>query len=249
MAISVTLIWENYFRHDLGKSFQTSSYTWHSLVEGYKLLQQGLEWEIVDGGNIRFWLDVLLWRRALMNLCPLAFLVADLRITVAEYHVLYPSWSNIPFVSAFSVDVVSKLQLVHLAMPGEEEDKLQWSFKSSALFSLRFIYIHMFSSPPRDQQAWLKVLKFRGPLRFSMLLWEVHRCCIKTQSLLAAPRIVVPRYYVSCVGILESDLHALWDYADAFVVWKAFLSLVKSWCYFSDADVVRWIDWSLSKLL
>lgn len=42
---------------DLGKTFRAASYTWYSLLEGYKFPKKGLSWDVEDGNFVRFWLD------------------------------------------------------------------------------------------------------------------------------------------------------------------------------------------------
>lgn len=41
---------------DLGKQFRLASHMWRSLLVGYKLLKNGLGWELGDAGEIQFWL-------------------------------------------------------------------------------------------------------------------------------------------------------------------------------------------------
>lgn len=127
---------------------------------------------------------------------------------------------------------------MRLALLVKEEDKLWWSFKSSALFNSRSICHHFLSSPPPDEKAWQEVWKFSAPLRFSILVRQVHWCIFETRSLLATRRIVVPPFGVSGIAVLELDLHALWDCVDAFVIWMAFLPHSQSLCFSWEADLV-----------
>lgn len=42
---------------EIGKSMVGASFTWCSLVDGLRLLVQGLQWEVGDGRTVIFWLD------------------------------------------------------------------------------------------------------------------------------------------------------------------------------------------------
>ncbi|KAI5649234.1 hypothetical protein M9H77_35239 [Catharanthus roseus] len=42
---------------ELGRMFRSASYTWRSLLDGYRMLKKGLTWELGDVGVIRFWLE------------------------------------------------------------------------------------------------------------------------------------------------------------------------------------------------
>lgn len=54
---------------DLGKTFQSASYTWRSLLEGYRMLKKRLTLDVGDGGVIRFSLDSWLEEANLVELC------------------------------------------------------------------------------------------------------------------------------------------------------------------------------------
>lgn len=49
--------------------------------------------------------------------------------------------------------------------------------------------------------------KFEGPIRFSLLQWQLHWCSLKTQMLLASAGMVVSPYCANCDVFMEVELH------------------------------------------
>lgn len=55
---------EHLFQEDI---FSAPSHTWHSLLEGYRVVREGWEWCVRDSKKYKFWLDPWLGDQRLME--------------------------------------------------------------------------------------------------------------------------------------------------------------------------------------
>lgn len=75
-----------------------------------------------------------------------------------------------------------------------------------------------------ERFPWKKPWKMRGPVRGSLLLWQVVRNRVKTTKELLWLRIIVdsPKCDI-CGGVLDNTLHALRDCPPAKGIWTKLL--------------------------
>lgn len=119
---------------ELGRMFRSASYTWRSLLDGYRMLKKGLTWELGDVGVIRFWLE----DGNLVELCSIEVPIEELQQSLEAYLNLHLPWNGIPFVQTLPVAVLNKLQLVTVF--GDVRDNPKWAWEGNDIFSSRVAY-------------------------------------------------------------------------------------------------------------
>lgn len=121
------------------KAGYNSSLVWKSLLEGRKLLAQGLIWRIGNGEKVKIWEDA--WIPNLdgtkvyspINTLPTQALVLEFINTEAI------SWKEELIHSMFSVEEVDFINSIPLNCNGRE-DKWVWHHTKNGLFTIRSAY-------------------------------------------------------------------------------------------------------------
>ncbi|XP_019163602.1 PREDICTED: uncharacterized protein LOC109159944 [Ipomoea nil] len=201
-----------------------SSIAWRCILQSLPFVRKGLKWHVRNGVSTRFWLDIWLDDRPLLECITAQIAPSSLNNYVTDYWIPDEGWNWDLLDQLLPVSLLNKLSTFILQQDSLLNDQIVWHKEPNGSFSVSSAY-DTISNPPIDVEAsrWNAIWKLKIPSRICFFLWLVRHNKIMTNLCRTQRKLTNDDSCWTCVGTPEDTNHVLRFCPAAEAIWTAIL--------------------------
>ncbi|XP_042956310.1 uncharacterized protein LOC122292152 [Carya illinoinensis] len=213
------------------------SLAWRSMVEGLKLLKEGVVWRIGNGCSVNVWKDRWLPKQISLAATNRISGAADITWVSDLIEPGSRSWKYQTLTKYFSQQEIDLIRAIPISL-GNREDRIIWGGTKNGLFSVKSAYhLHKEISSLKESgtskdhafcENWQSIWKLKVPNVVRNFLWKASSEALPIMDNLHRRKVSEHFLCPICQLERETSGHALWGCGVAKDVWgQASIKIMK----------------------
>jgi ribonuclease HI len=232
------------------------SFAWRSIWNARSLLQEGLQWKVGNGENIRIWGDRWLPNTQTHTIQSLVCVLdGEAKVYALFNHAV--NWWNVPLVESIFPKDVAALICGMVVSPRSQVDKVIWAGTKNGCFSVKSAY-HLeverraracgsCSSGPASHPMWKTIWKLGVPKSTQLFLWRGCNDILPSREKLYHRKVVPDPLCQLCGVEVETSGHLLWQCKVVSAIWALAPRKIQK-CVIPDGDFLSILQYISSRV-